>query len=131
MGEAAARKADAIIITSDNPRSESPVDIARPIERGARAAGLRELDLGTIARGDRGYAVELERGRAIEAAILEASPGDVVVIAGKGHEDYQIVGSERRHFDDREEARRALGKRRAAEARRAAMPSVPGPSGAT
>jgi UDP-N-acetylmuramoyl-L-alanyl-D-glutamate--2,6-diaminopimelate ligase len=131
MGEAAAKRADAVVITSDNPRSESPVDIARPIERGARAAGLRELDLGTIARGDRGYAVELERGRAIEAAILEASPGDVVVIAGKGHEDYQIVGSEKRHFDDREEARWALAKRRAAQARRGAMPSVPGPSGAT
>ena len=120
-----------VVITSDNPRSESPADIAKPIERGARSGGLRELDLGTIARGDRGYAVELDRGRAIEAAVLEASPGDVVVIAGKGHEDYQIVGSEKRHFDDREEARRALAKRRAAQARRGSMPSVPGPTGVT
>ncbi|MGO8992527.1 MAG: UDP-N-acetylmuramoyl-L-alanyl-D-glutamate--2,6-diaminopimelate ligase [Polyangiaceae bacterium] len=131
MGEAAAKRADAVVITSDNPRSESPADIAKPIERGARSGGLRELDLGTIARGDRGYAVELDRGRAIEAAVLEASPGDVVVIAGKGHEDYQIIGSEKRHFDDREEARRALAKRRAAQARRGSMPSVPGPTGVT
>ncbi len=131
MGEAAAKRADAVLITSDNPRSESPVDIARPIERGARAGGLRELDLGTIARGDRGYAVELDRARAIEAAVLEASPGDVVVIAGKGHEDYQVIGRETRHFDDREEARRALATRRARQALRGSMPSVPGPTGVT
>ena len=55
MGEAARGGADVVVVTSDNPRSEAPVDIARPIERGVRVAGLRELDLGTIARGDRGY----------------------------------------------------------------------------
>ena len=131
MGEAAAKRADAVVITSDNPRSESPADIANPIERGARSAGLRELDLGTIARGDRGYAVELDRARAIEAAVLEAAPGDVIVIAGKGHEDYQVIGKETRHFDDREEARRALEKRRAREAQRGFLPSVPGPAGVT
>ena len=75
--------------------------------------------------------MELDRARAIEAAVIEASPGDVVVIAGKGHEDYQIVGTEKRHFDDREEARRALRTRSAREARRASMPSVPGPTGIT
>ncbi len=131
MGEAAAKRADAVIITSDNPRTESPEEIAKPIERGVRAGGLRELDLGAIARGDRGYTVELERERAIEAAVLEALPGDVVVIAGKGHEDYQIIGTEKRHFDDREEARRALAKRRTRQALRGAMPSVPGPTGVT
>jgi UDP-N-acetylmuramoyl-L-alanyl-D-glutamate--2,6-diaminopimelate ligase len=131
MGEAAAKRADALIITSDNPRSESPVDIAKPIERGARVGGLKELDLAAIAQGERGYAVELDRARAIEAAVLEASPGDVIVIAGKGHEDYQIIGTEKRHFDDREEARRALEKRRARQARWGTMSSVPGPSGVT
>jgi UDP-N-acetylmuramoyl-L-alanyl-D-glutamate--2,6-diaminopimelate ligase len=129
MGEAVGRRVDAAIITSDNPRSENPEAIARPIERGARMAGMRELDLATIAKGERGYLLELDRARAIEAAIIEASPGDVVVIAGKGHEDYQIVGVERRHFDDREEARRALRARRAREAKRGSMPSVPGPTG--
>jgi UDP-N-acetylmuramoyl-L-alanyl-D-glutamate--2,6-diaminopimelate ligase len=129
MGEAVARRADAAIITSDNPRSESPEAIARPIERGARMAGMRELDLATIAKGERGYLLELDRARAIEVAIIEASPGDIVVIAGKGHEDYQIVGAEKRHFDDREEARRALRARRAREAKRGSMPSVPGPTG--
>jgi UDP-N-acetylmuramoyl-L-alanyl-D-glutamate--2,6-diaminopimelate ligase len=131
MGEAAAKRADALIITNDNPRSESPVDIAKPIERGARAGGLRELDLGAIARGDRGYAVDFDRARAIEAAVLEASPGDVVLIAGKGHETYQIIGSEKRHFDDREEARRALEKRRARQALHGPRASVPGPAGIT
>jgi UDP-N-acetylmuramoyl-L-alanyl-D-glutamate--2,6-diaminopimelate ligase len=129
MGEAVARRVDAAIITSDNPRSESPEAIARPIERGARSAGMRELDLATIAKGERGYLLELDRARAIEAAILEALPGDVVVIAGKGHEGYQIVGAEKRPFDDREEARRALRARRAREAKRGSMPSVPGPTG--
>jgi UDP-N-acetylmuramoyl-L-alanyl-D-glutamate--2,6-diaminopimelate ligase len=90
---------------------------------------MRELDVGAIARGERGYTVELNRARAIEAAVLEASAGDVVVIAGKGHEDYQIVGGEKRHFDDREQARLALERRRAREAVRGSMPSVPGPSG--
>jgi UDP-N-acetylmuramoyl-L-alanyl-D-glutamate--2,6-diaminopimelate ligase len=131
MGEAAAKRADAVIITSDNPRTEAPEDIARPIERGVRAGGLRELDLGTIARGERGYAVDLDRASAIETAVLEALPGDVVVIAGKGHEDYQIIGTEKRHFDDREEARRALAKRRARQALRGTKPSVPGPTGVT
>jgi UDP-N-acetylmuramoyl-L-alanyl-D-glutamate--2,6-diaminopimelate ligase len=131
MGEAAARRADAVVITSDNPRTEDPVAIARPIERGARSAGMREFDFATLAAGDRGYTVELDRRRAIEAAILEASPGDVLVLAGKGHEDYQILGAEKRHFDDREEARRALAVRRAREAQRARMPSVPGPTGVT
>jgi UDP-N-acetylmuramoyl-L-alanyl-D-glutamate--2,6-diaminopimelate ligase len=73
--------------------------------------------------------VELDRARAIELAVTEASPGDVVVIAGKGHETYQIVGSDKRHFDDREEARRALQARRARVAARGSMPSVPGPTG--
>ena len=69
--------------------------------------------------------------RSIEAAVLEAAPGDVIVIAGKGHEDYQVIGGETRHFDDREEARRALEKRRVRQAQRGFRPSVPGPAGVT
>jgi UDP-N-acetylmuramoyl-L-alanyl-D-glutamate--2,6-diaminopimelate ligase len=60
----------------------------------------------------RGYFVELDRGRAIDAAVRHAATGDVVVVAGKGHEDYQIVGTDKRHFDDREQARLALARRR-------------------
>ena len=59
---------------------------------------------------DRGYAVEADRRRAIHAAIRIGRPGDIVLIAGKGHEDYQVVGTTRRHFDDREEALKALAK---------------------
>ena len=100
MGDAAARGADVVVITSDNPRSEDPSAIAAPVERAVVSAGAR------------GHLLELDRAAAIEAAILGASAGDLVLIAGKGHEDYQIVGSERRRFDDRVEARRVLETRR-------------------
>jgi UDP-N-acetylmuramoyl-L-alanyl-D-glutamate--2,6-diaminopimelate ligase len=131
MGSAVARRADAAVITSDNPRSEDPREIVKPIEEGAIAEGMKAIDLLTMSRGDRGYLVEIDRARAIEAAIVEASDGDVVVIAGKGHEDYQIIGSEKRHFDDREEARRALAERRVRQGRRSSLPSIPGPTGFT
>jgi UDP-N-acetylmuramoyl-L-alanyl-D-glutamate--2,6-diaminopimelate ligase len=100
MGAAVAVGADLAILTSDNPRSEQPAAIAREV-----AAGLEE--------GPARYELELDRARAIERAVLEAAPGDSVLIAGKGHEPYQIIGSERRPFDDRVEARRALALRRA------------------
>jgi UDP-N-acetylmuramoyl-L-alanyl-D-glutamate--2,6-diaminopimelate ligase len=100
MGEAVARGADLAIVTSDNPRSEPAQTIVDAILPG-------------LAAGSAAFEVELDRARAIEKAILAAAPGDVVLIAGKGHEDYQIIGAEKRHFDDREEARRALVLRRA------------------
>ena len=106
MGEAVGARADVAIVTSDNPRTEDPADIARPVEEGVVRGGL-----GPFA-GDRGYLVELDRHAAIERAIGLARPGDVVLIAGKGHEDYQIIGTEKRGFDDRVEARRALLARR-------------------
>ncbi len=99
MGRAAAERADFVWITSDNPRSEDPSAIAAPII---------EAVVGTK-KGQ--HAVELDRGRAIARALAEALPGDTILIAGKGHEDYQIVGAEKRHFDDREEARSALARR--------------------
>jgi UDP-N-acetylmuramoyl-L-alanyl-D-glutamate--2,6-diaminopimelate ligase len=114
MGRAVAERADVAIITSDNPRTEDPADIAAPVEAAVRDVlgkrGQRNQPTGSSAR----YLVELDRAAAIDQAIAGAAPGDVVVIAGKGHEDYQIVGTEKRHFDDREEARRALGVRRGA-----------------
>ena len=107
MGEAVGRRADIAIITNDNPRTENPVSIAGPIEQGVRAGGLVPRN------GGNGYVVELDRARAIRLAVQIAAPGDVVLVAGKGHEDYQIIGHEKRSFDDRVEARAALASRRA------------------
>jgi UDP-N-acetylmuramoyl-L-alanyl-D-glutamate--2,6-diaminopimelate ligase len=100
MGEAVGRGADVAIVTNDNPRSEDPQAIAKAILPG-------------LERGRATVAVELDRARAIERAVLEAAPGDLVLIAGKGHEPYQIIGAETLPFDDREQARRALAVRRA------------------
>jgi UDP-N-acetylmuramoyl-L-alanyl-D-glutamate--2,6-diaminopimelate ligase len=111
MCEAVGARADVAFVTSDNPRTEDPAAIAEPVEQGV-ALGLARASLEDIAAGARGYVVELDRRAAIEAAIRAARPGDVVLVAGKGHEDYQIVGSEKRPFDDRVEARRALERRR-------------------
>lgn len=91
---AAARAADTIILTSDNPRNESPADIAAAIEQGL--AGHR--DVRTI----------LDRRCAIETALMLAGPNDVVLIAGKGHETEQVIGSETRHFSDAGVARAFL-----------------------
>ncbi len=111
MGEAAAARADVVVVTSDNPRNEDPAAIVAPIDAAVREA-LPPVDPDHLDRADRGYVVELDRATAIEIAIRGARPGDVVVVAGKGHEDYQIVGSEKRSFDDRIEARAALARRR-------------------
>ena len=100
MGRAVARDADLPIVTSDNPRTEDPGAIVDMIVEGVREVRPR----------DDGFVVELDRRRAIAAAIEAARPGDIVLVAGKGHEDYQIVGKEKHHFDDREEARAALAK---------------------
>jgi UDP-N-acetylmuramoyl-L-alanyl-D-glutamate--2,6-diaminopimelate ligase len=113
MGEAVGARVDVAIITSDNPRTEAPEAIAEPVEEGVRANGLPRLAPQEVASTRRGYVVELDRQRAIALAIDAARPGDVVLVAGKGHEDYQIVGTTKRPFDDRVEARRALEARRA------------------
>jgi UDP-N-acetylmuramoyl-L-alanyl-D-glutamate--2,6-diaminopimelate ligase len=96
MGEIAGRYSQVPIITSDNPRTEDPDLIIRDIEE-----GIKEVTAG--------YRVIPDRREAIRAAVSEARRGDMVVIAGKGHEDYQIIGTEKIPFDDREEARKALG----------------------
>jgi UDP-N-acetylmuramyl tripeptide synthase len=98
MGAAAARNADVAIITSDNPRSEDPVGIILQVEDGIRDSHTR-------------YEVEVDRRRAIARAIGLAEPGDAVLIAGKGHEDYQIFADRTIHFDDREVAREELEAR--------------------
>jgi UDP-N-acetylmuramoyl-L-alanyl-D-glutamate--2,6-diaminopimelate ligase len=98
MGEAAARIAQEVIVTNDNPRTEAPEAIAAEIVEG----------LGGDGRLDASHRVILDRREAIATAIRLAEEGDVVVIAGKGHEDYQIVGKTKHHFDDREVAREVI-----------------------
>ncbi len=102
MGAVAALLSDAIIVTSDNPRTEDPHRILLDIEVGLQREGKRK-------GGD--YQVIENRKEAIETAIRMARGGDLVMIAGKGHEDYQIIGTTRIHFDDRETARAALEAR--------------------
>jgi UDP-N-acetylmuramoyl-L-alanyl-D-glutamate--2,6-diaminopimelate ligase len=93
MGRAAAAGADWVLVTSDNPRGEDPNAIIADIcpEGPPREGGI-----------------EPDRRRAIAQALAAAAAGDTVVIAGKGHENYQIIGNERLHFDDAEEALAAL-----------------------
>lgn len=95
MGEAAARHADVVVVTSDNPRSEDPAAIAEAVVAGT--AGHRDVR------------VELDRRAAIELAVAEARPGDLVVVAGKGHETTQTIGDRVLPFDDRLVVREVLG----------------------
>jgi UDP-N-acetylmuramoyl-L-alanyl-D-glutamate--2,6-diaminopimelate ligase len=104
MGEAAGQLADYVIVTNDNPRSEDPERIAVAVMRG-------------VTRNAVAHEMILDRGQAIERAIQLAQPGDCVLLAGKGHEDYQIIGNQRLHFDDREVARHALARRRGEKVR--------------
>jgi UDP-N-acetylmuramoyl-L-alanyl-D-glutamate--2,6-diaminopimelate ligase len=109
MGEAAARGADLVVVTSDNPRTEDPDVIVAEIVAGVERAGMHRLTPLGVRRGDHGFVVEPDRRAAIALAVAAAAEGDAVLVAGKGHEEHQIVGKERRPFSDREEARRALG----------------------
>lgn len=105
MGKTVAQLADLAIITNDNPRSEDPKAIARMVEEGLRDGGWLPM-MGEVR--PKSYLVELDRRAAIRTAIGWLGPDDVLVIAGKGHESYQITGTEKRHFDDRDEAYRIL-----------------------
>jgi UDP-N-acetylmuramoyl-L-alanyl-D-glutamate--2,6-diaminopimelate ligase len=94
MGAIAARLADQLVVTSDNPRTEDPEGILADVVGGIPSD--TELD------------VQVDRALAIATAVAKAGPDDLVLIAGKGHEDYQILGTTKVHFDDREEAEKAL-----------------------
>ncbi len=98
MGDAASRLSDWVIVTSDNPRTENPDSIIGDILAGIKGAN---------------FEVEADREKAIGKAIAMAEEGDIVVVAGKGHEDYQIIGREKRHFDDREMVRKYVAQREA------------------
>ena len=112
MGEVVARGADLAIVTSDNPRTEDPRAIVDMI-----LAGVHKTDMplvgsaAALGAARRGFCVEVDRRRAIQAAVAAARPDDVVLIAGKGHEDYQIIGHTKHPFDDRAVAREALAER--------------------
>ncbi|MCP5464032.1 MAG: UDP-N-acetylmuramoyl-L-alanyl-D-glutamate--2,6-diaminopimelate ligase [Deltaproteobacteria bacterium] len=101
MGRVVAKLSDVALVTSDNPRTEDPEQILKDIEPGV-SQHMDSYD------GFRGYQIEPDRAKAIRLAIELKKPEDVVLIAGKGHEDYQILGTEKIHFDDREVAREAL-----------------------
>jgi len=98
MAKVAEELADFVIVTSDNPRTENADDIIRDI-----VAGFERIDTKMI---------EPDRRRAIELAIASAEPHDIVLLAGKGHEDYQIIGKQKSHFSDKEIAQECVGRRR-------------------
>ena len=98
MGAIAAQLADQLYVTSDNPRTEDAQQILADVTAGIAPGASMQVDA--------------DRAVAIAAAIAAAAPGDLVLIAGKGHEDYQILGTTKVHFDDREEAEKALRRRR-------------------
>jgi UDP-N-acetylmuramoyl-L-alanyl-D-glutamate--2,6-diaminopimelate ligase len=95
MGQAAAELSDFVVLTSDNPRSEDPIGIMNDA-----LVGIRRTDVA--------HAVEPDRRAAITRAINEARPGDIVILAGKGHETYQVLADKTIPFDDREVAREVL-----------------------
>ena len=100
MGRIAAQNADVVIVTSDNPRTEDPEEIVKEVAAGVKEIASRKPSLS--------YVIQPDRRTAIQEAVGMARPGDIVLIAGKGHENYQILKTRTIHFDDREEARKAL-----------------------
>jgi UDP-N-acetylmuramoyl-L-alanyl-D-glutamate--2,6-diaminopimelate ligase len=111
MGAAAGRASSLVVVTSDNPRTEDPLAVIAEILPGLDGLGLARRAPEEVAGGEwrpGTYVVEPDRRAAIRLAVGLARPGDVLLIAGKGHEDYQIVGTTKRRFDDREEAAAAL-----------------------
>lgn len=110
MGEVAARFSELAIVTSDNPRTEEPLAILEDIRPGLEKV-YGELDRSRMTGEDRGFLVIPDRREAIEFAVGLLQADDVLLVAGKGHEDYQILGRQKIHFDDREELRRAVAAR--------------------
>jgi UDP-N-acetylmuramoyl-L-alanyl-D-glutamate--2,6-diaminopimelate ligase len=108
MGRLAGEHSDVAFITSDNPRTEDPLSIVKEVEKGMLDSGLKKGGENTPT--GKGYFLEVDRRQAIRKAVAMAEVSDVVLIAGKGHEDYQVIGSERRPFSDQEEAARAASE---------------------
>jgi len=110
MGEIAGRFCDLTIITSDNPRTEDPMEIISRIIEGIKQTSSKKYDPKKPANGfrEKGYVIEPDRKKAIKLSITSADQGDIILIAGKGHETYQLIRGETFPFDDRDEARAAL-----------------------
>jgi UDP-N-acetylmuramyl-tripeptide synthetase len=115
MGQAAVQGSDLVIITSDNPRSEVPLAIITQIEAGVKELRYNRIPPEEAYDASQGYLIVEDRREAIRLAVQLAQSGDAVLIAGKGHETYQILGNKRIFFDDRQEARLALQSVRANE----------------
>jgi UDP-N-acetylmuramoyl-L-alanyl-D-glutamate--2,6-diaminopimelate ligase len=110
MGKIAAEISDLSVITSDNPRSEPPLEIIEEILIGVRKSDISAYSASELHGGvvKKGYVVVSDRKHAIQTAVRASSPGDTILIAGKGHESYQIIGKKTVPFDDRIEAKIAL-----------------------
>ena len=106
MGSIAARMSNLSIVTSDNPRTEDPFKILEQVRSGITPLGIPERSAEELNNGfvEKGFVMLENRREAIRLAIKVARPGDIVLLAGKGHENYQIIGNIKHHFDDREEA---------------------------
>ncbi|MGB9080195.1 MAG: UDP-N-acetylmuramoyl-L-alanyl-D-glutamate--2,6-diaminopimelate ligase [Desulfuromonadaceae bacterium] len=113
MGRIAAGMSDLAIVTSDNPRTEDPAGILMQIRAGITPLALREYRQDELGGGftEKGFTVLENRHEAIRLAVTLARPGDILLLAGKGHEDYQIIGTVKQHFDDREEAAAAFAEK--------------------
>ena len=98
MAHESAVHSDLLILTSDNPRFEEPMDILNDMQAGLDSDELRQKTI-TIC----------DRREAIRTAVMMAQPDDVILVAGKGHEDYQIIKGVKHHFDDHEVVREAMG----------------------
>ena len=114
MGKAVTAWSDLAILTSDNPRTEDPLSIIGEIEKGMGGNSGRKLLPGELKKNanEKGYVVIPDRREAIEMAVTIADNSDIILIAGKGHESYQIIGEKRVPFDDRHVAREALTNKR-------------------
>lgn len=106
MGKAVASLTDVAIVTSDNPRTEEPLEIIKDVEEGMDGL-LKFAFIDDVS--SKGYVAIVDRKSAIEGAVSIAKDGDTILLAGKGHEDYQIIGREKIHFDDVEVLSEALG----------------------
>jgi UDP-N-acetylmuramoyl-L-alanyl-D-glutamate--2,6-diaminopimelate ligase len=112
MGRVASELSDLAIVTSDNPRTEEPGSILEQVKNGIIPLGIRMYTEAELSSGftEKGFIVHENRREAIRLAVRLAKAEDIILLAGKGHEDYQIIGTAKHHFDDREEAAKAFAE---------------------